>query len=59
MNSEIMNILNILDEAKLKLTDNEYKGIMDSLKLLHENKKDEKMKLDYSNILHPVYIGRV
>ena len=36
-------ILDVMDDIKQKITDNEYKIIMDSLKEIHKNKEDNEV----------------
>ena len=36
-------ILDVMEDIKQKITDNEYKIIMDSLKEIHKNKEDNEV----------------
>ena len=36
-------ILDVMEDIKQKITDNEYKIIMDSLKEIHQNKEDNEV----------------
>ena len=55
MNSQISKISEIMEDIKEKITDNEYKIIMDSLMEIYKNKEDNEvisnLKRDCNNLI--------